>query len=396
MRLIADGVVDREGVDGLARRLAYSPRQLRRLLLRELGAGPLALARAQRAQTARLLVETTDVPLADVAFAAGFSSVRQFNDTIREVFARAPRELRRHAHLTHDGRRAQPNARLGTVALRLPYRPPFDAGGLLDFFAARAVPGVEEADGTAFRRTLSLPHGTSILELSPADGFIAARFHLADLRDLALAVSRCRAFLDLDADPLAIDAVLGADPLLAPAVRQAPGKRVPGAVDGTEIAIRAVLGQQVSVAAARRTAARIAADLGDSLPQPLGTLAFTFPSPEKLAEVDAAQLPLPAKRARVVQMLATAVAEGHLVLDAGADREETRRRLLEIPGVGAWTAEYVAMRALSDTDAFPAADLGVMRRLTILGAARSSRAAVERAERWRPWRAYAVQHLWST
>jgi len=407
MRLIADGVVDREGVDGLARRLAYSPRQLRRLLQAELGAGPLGLARAQRAHTARLLIETAELPFADIAFAAGFASLRQFNDTIREVFALTPREMRRRAHArpaghAHGARRRQAPAAddrrstpgLTTVALHLPYRAPLDATGLLAFFAARAVPGVEEVDKATYRRTLRLPYGAGVVELSPIAEHVAVAIRLADMRDLAAAVNRCRALLDLDADPQAIDAALNSDPLLAPLVRRAPGKRVPGAADGAELAVRAILGQQVSVASARGTAARIVASFGEPLAQPFGSLTRLFPSPEALAEADPALLPVPAARAATVQALAQGLAAGAIELSAGADRDEARRRLLEIPGIGPWTAEYVAMRTLGDTDAFPATDLGVLRGLVALGAAPGAEAARALSERWRPWRAYAALHLW--
>jgi len=400
MRLIADGVIDREGVDGLAGRLAYSPRQLRRLLQAELGAGPLGLARAQRAHTARLLIETTALPFADVAFAAGFASLRQFNDTVREVFALAPREMRRRAQARPAGRANDVRSTPGftTVVLRLPFRPPLDGAGLLAFFATRAVPRLEEAQGTTYRRTLSLAHGPAVLELTPGDGHVAATIHLADLRDLAVAVSRCRALLDLDADPQAVDTTLGSDPLLAPLVRRAPGKRVPGAADGAELAVRAVLGQQVSVTSARGTAARIVACLGEPLAQPLGSLTHLFPTPEVLAEADPALLPVPATRAATIRALAETLADGRITLDPGTDRDETRRRLLEIPGIGPWTAEYVAMRGLADTDAFPASDLGVLRGLAALGAAlgapADAKAASALSERWRPWRSYAVLHLW--
>ena len=404
MRLIADGVVDRDGVEGLARQLAYSPRQLRRLLQSELGAGPLALARAQRAQTARLLIETTDLPFADIAFAAGFASLRQFNDTVREIFARPPRELRRHARQRRSergrgergqgfGGNVQPQP--GDITLRLPYRTPFDAAGLLRFFADRAVTGVEEADGGGLRRTLRLPHGVGIARLTPRDGHVEAELRLADLRDLAAAVGRCRALLDLDADPHAIDDILGRDPLLAPLIHRAPGKRVPGAGDGAEIAVRAVLGQQVSLASARATATRLVERFGEPLAQPVGSLAAAFPSAEALADADPAGLPMPVARATAICSLSRAVAEGCIDLSPGADRDETRRLLLKIPGIGPWTAEYVAMRALADTDAFPASDLGVRRGLATLGEPGSANAAGELSQRWRPWRAYAVQHLWS-
>ena len=404
MRLIADGIVDREGVDGLARRLAYSPRQLRRLLRAELGAGPLGLARAQRAHTARLLVETTGLPFADLAFAAGFASLRQFNDTVRAVYALTPRELRRRAQakpakgrLTRSATQvpaSRSGAALGAIFLRLPFRPPLDAPGILDFFALRALPGIEEVREDSYRRTLDLAHGAALVELTPRGEHVGAALQLTDLRDLGAAVSRCRALLDLDADPQAVDEALARDTLLQPLVRRAPGRRVPGAAGGFEIAVRAVLGQQVSVASARGSAARLVANLGEPLAQPAGSLTHTFPSPEALADADPALLPMPAARRATIRTLARAVADGELVLDAGADRDDVRRRLLEIRGIGPWTTEYIAMRALADTDAFPASDLGVLHALTLLGAQTTPKTAAQRAERWRPWRAYAVQHLW--
>jgi AraC family transcriptional regulator, regulatory protein of adaptative response / DNA-3-methyladenine glycosylase II len=397
MRLIADGVVDREGVDGLARRLAYSPRQLRRILRAELGAGPLGLARAQRAHTARLLVETTDLPFADVAFAAGFSSLRQFNDTVREVFALTPRDMRRRSRpRAATPARRDPRAGPGftTTALRLPVRSPFDAHGLLEFFSTRAVAGLEEVQDGTYRRTLTLAHGCAVVELAPREGCVEACLHLEDLRDLAAAATRCRALLDLDADPEAVDAVLGGDLLLADLVGRTPGVRVPGAADGGEAAMRAVLGQRISVAAARSAATRIVAAHGEPLGRSIGLLTHCFPSPEALASADPSSFPVPAARAATLRALARALADGSIDLGAGADRDEARRRLLEIRGIGPWTAEYVAMRALADPDAFPATDLGVLRGLASLGAQADPEAAREISKTWRPWRAYAVQHLW--
>ena len=284
---------------------------------------------------------------------------------------------------------------LGLIALRLPFRAPLDAAGLLGFFALRAVPGLEEVAEGTLRRSLRLTHGSAVVELTPGERHVDAVIRLGDLRDLGSAVSRCRALLDLDADPLAVDQVLGRDELLAPLVRRAPGRRVPGGADGFEIAVRAVLGQQVSLASARRTAARLVESFGEPLAQRHGSLTHTFPSPQALAAADPALLPMPAARAATLVTLATMSAHGELDLSAGADRDEARRRLLEIRGVGPWTAEYVAMRALADTDAFPAADLGVLHGLAALGVARRRRGRRSNcAERWRPWRAYAVQHLW--
>jgi AraC family transcriptional regulator of adaptative response / DNA-3-methyladenine glycosylase II len=391
MRLIADGVVDREGVAGLARRLAFSERHVHRQLVAELGAGPLALARAQRAQTARLLIETTELPFIEVAFGAGFSSLRQFNDTVRKTFSLTPTQLRRRVR-----RRERPLAAPGTISLRLPHREPFDAAALLDFLGARAVPGVEEAAGGSFRRTLRLPRGAGVVALTPGDGHVRCVLRLEDLRDVAAAVQRCRRLLDLDADPLAVDAHLATDPLLAPLVRGSPGRRVPGAVDGGELALRAVLGQQVSVPAARTTAARLTVRLGRALDGLDGGLTHLFPEPAAVAEADPRSIPGPAARGRTLRELASRVAAGELALDPGAAREDARRRLADIRGVGPWTIEYVAMRALGDTDALPVADLGLRRALERLGRPTDAASVDRLARRWRPWRAYALQHLWAS
>lgn len=390
MRLIADGVIDREGVSGLARRLAFSERHLHRLLVRELGAGPLALARAQRAQTARTLIETTALPFVDVAFAAGFSSLRQFNDSVRSAFALTPTELRRRA----KGRDMEAGGP-GAVALRLPFRKPFQADAILAFLGGRALSGVEELDGGTFRRTLRLPHGPGTVALTPAEGHVRCLLRLQDLRDLAAAVQRCRRLLDLDADPLATDAHLAADPLLAPLVRRAPGKRVPGTVDGSELALRAVLGQQVSVASARTHASRLVAALGTPLETPDGGLTHLFPTPAEVIDADPALLAMPRARADAVRALAGALAEGALVLDPGSDRQAVYDELLRLRGIGPWTATYIAMRALGDPDAFPATDLGVRHALVLLRHPGDATGIAELSQRWRPWRAYAVQHLWS-
>jgi AraC family transcriptional regulator of adaptative response / DNA-3-methyladenine glycosylase II len=387
MRLIADGVVDREGVSGLAAHLGYSERHLHRQLVAVVGAGPLALARAQRAQTARTLLETTDLRITDVAFAAGFASVRQFNATVREVFAAAPRDLRAGA------RRRSPRA-AGAIELRLPYRAPLDADGLIAYLGLRAVAGIEEVAGGAYRRSLDLPRGPGVVELWPTDGHVRARFWLEDLGDLATAVQRCRALLDLDSDPAAIDAALGGDPLLRPLVAASPGRRVAGHVDGHELAIRAVLGQQVTLAAAATLAARLVADHGVPLRRPLGEVTHLFPSAATLADVDPGRIAMPAARKRALLGLARAVADGEVALDGGAERDETQRRLLAMPGLGPWTVGYVAMRALRDPDAFLPTDLGVRRALEGLGRDGRPPAAASVAERWRPYRAYALQHLW--
>jgi AraC family transcriptional regulator of adaptative response / DNA-3-methyladenine glycosylase II len=425
MALIADGVVDRDGVSGLARRLSYSERHLTRQLTAELGAGPLALARAQRAQTARILIETTTLRQIEIAHAAGFASVRQFNDTIRAVFARTPTELRRRTpeqrrHTASGSRVVGSNGapeRAGPVplTLRLAYREPLDWGRLLRFLGDRAVPGVEEVVGDSYRRTLRLPRGHGVVALAPVNGHIECRLRLADLRDLTAAVQRCRRLLDLDADPSAPAAQLRRDPLLAPLVRAAPGLRLPGAVDGAELAVRAVLGQQISVPAARTAAARLVAALGEPLSVPVvdwdrpaqsttppapsspfttatpSTLTHLFPDPAAIAAAAPDTLPgAPLRRRQTLQRLARVLADGELAIDPGSDREEVRAHLLALPGIGPWTVEYIAMRALADPDAFLPTDLGVLRGLERLGCSDPGR-----AERWRPWRAYAIQHLWS-
>lgn len=389
MRLIADGVVDRDGVTGLAARLGYSARQLQRLLLAEVGAGPLALARAQRAQTARVLVETTSLPMGEVAAAAGFASVRSFNETVQEVFALTPTDLRRRAG--QGGAAAQ-----STVTLRLPFRFPLCPDNLFGHLVATGVPGVEEWRDGAYRRTLLLPHGPAIVALRPTPDHVACVLSLHDLRDLTVAIARCRRLLDLDADPVAVDDLLGRDHLLAPLVAKSPGRRVPRSVDPDELAFRAVLGQQVSTAAARTVTAELAARFGEPVADPGGSLSRLFPSPEAL---DPAAVPGPRARRRTLAALRERLLAGDLDLSPGGDWERARRRLAALPGVGPWTVEMVAMRALGDPDAFPARDLGVRRAWAALGGplGRPDRQALlDRAEAWRPWRAYAVQYLWAT
>jgi AraC family transcriptional regulator of adaptative response / DNA-3-methyladenine glycosylase II len=401
MRLITDGAVDREGVPGLARRLGYTARHLHRRLMAEVGAGPLALARAQRAHTARLLVETTAVPFAQVAFAAGFASVRQFNDTVRAVFATTPTELRRRVAPTPVPARAGP-VPPGTITLRLPYRAPCDVASLLRFFEARAVPGVEEVVGQVYRRTLRLPHATGVVELSDGGGHVACRLRLDDLRDLGTAVGRCRRLLDLDADPVAVAQLLGADPLLGALVRECPGRRVPRTVDGAELAMRAVLGQQISVAGARTLAGRLAARYGEPLTAADGGLTRLVPEPAALAEADPRDLGMPARRAGTLTCVARALAAGELALDPGVDRRAAAVALRALPGIGPWTSAYIALRALGDPDAFPSSDLGLRKaagRLGALGAwgdPTRSAALARLAECWRPWRSYAAEYLWST
>jgi len=394
VRLVTDGVVERDGVDGLAHRLGYSVRQVHRTLVDELGAGPLRLARTQRAHTARTLLETTAMSITEIAYAAGFASIRQFNDTMREVYASTPSELRT-AHRRRSGAGREPDpGETGRVELRLAYRHPAALEDLWAFLAARAVPGVEEVVGSTYRRTLRLPRGAAVVELVPGIGAVTATLHLRHPADLTAAVARCRRLLDLDADPVAIDASLGADPALAPSVAARPGIRVPGAVDPTEMAMRAVLGQQVSVAAARTLAARMVQAHGDRLPVPSGSLTHTFPTAGALAAADPTSFRVTTRRAATLQALAQRLADGTVCLDAGADRDEAEAQLAAVPGIGPWTAHYLRMRALSDPDVFLATDLAVKAGATRLGLPSDQRSLEAVAQRWRPWRSYALRHVW--
>jgi AraC family transcriptional regulator of adaptative response / DNA-3-methyladenine glycosylase II len=391
MRLITDGAVDRDGVAGLADQLGYSERHVHRTLLDEVGATPIQLARAQRAHTARVLLETTEMLVTDVAFAAGFASIRQFNDTIRTAYDRTPSELRRRDR----ARSTSAGVTAGAVTLRLAHRKPADIDGTFGFLGTRAVPGVEEVDGRTYRRSLRLPHGPGIAEVTPADGYLEAQLRLADPRDLAAAVARCRRLFDLDADSAAVDEALMADPALAPLIAARPGRRVPGVVDGDELAVRAVLGQQISVAAARGLAGQLVAEYGKPLDEPVGAVTHTFPTAGALSAVDPASFPMPRSRQRAMHELTDRLADGRLRLDPGAEWDETEAALLAVPGIGPWTAGYIRMRALGDPDVFLASDLGVRQGMARAGLPDDLRGAAAVAERWRPWRSYAQMHLWS-
>jgi AraC family transcriptional regulator of adaptative response / DNA-3-methyladenine glycosylase II len=389
MRLVADGVVEREGVDGLARALGYSTRQLNRVVTQQYGAGPLALSRSRRAQTARVLIETTDLNFTDVAFAAGFASVRQFNDTVREVYAANPTELRSKAA------KRRTRGPSGTIHTRIAVREPFAADALHHFLAVHAVSGLEAAGPGWYERAVRFPHGPGVVRIQLADrtpGFVACTFTLADARDLAPATERTRRLLDADCDPLAVDEALAEDPVLAPLIAHVPGLRVPGQVDGAEMAVQTVLGQQVSLAAARTSAARLVEEHGD----PLGlegchTVSRLFPTMATLAKLDPETLPMPRSRGRALVGLAKALDAGEVRLDRSTDRDETRTALTALPGIGPWTADYVAMRALGDPDVFLPTDIGVR------NAAAQLRIddPAGRSDRWRPWRSYALMRLWS-
>ncbi|MFF4750229.1 AlkA N-terminal domain-containing protein [Streptomyces sp. NPDC002514] len=369
IRLIGDGVVDREGVAGLAGRLGYSARQVQRQLTAELGAGPVALARAQRAHTARVLLQTTDLPITEIAFASGFASVRQFNDTIRAVYAATPSRLRATAP---RGRGAVPRGIPGSgIPLRLAHRGPYQAAAVFDLLAREAVPGIEEVHGgrgdRTYRRTLRLPYGTGIAAVAertrspraaPAHpgGWLDARLHLTDPRDLTTAVQRLRRLFDLDADPYAVDERLAADPQLAPLVAARPGLRSPGAADPAEWAVRAQAGRARSEWLVQR--------YGKALDAPCGSLTHLFPEPAVLAA---------AEPHGTLGALAVALADGTVRLDVGADRDDTTRALLALPGLAADVAAAIRIRALGDPDVAPP--------------------GLDMPDGRRPWRSYAVRHL---
>jgi AraC family transcriptional regulator of adaptative response / DNA-3-methyladenine glycosylase II len=509
VRLITDGYVDEHGIAGLARRLAVTERHLHRLVTAELGTGPLALARTVRLQTARRLLRETSVPITEIAFASGFSSVRQFNASFQESYRQPPSALRsgsarsggarsggagaggagaggarsggaraqgarsggaRAGGVRTPGARAEPGMAAdpgghGTwLSLRLACREPFDAESLLGFLASRAIPGVEQVTAGRYARTIRTSAGAGVIELipplssaasadrqggashdgrPPGPGQVLLRVRLAGLGGVGQVVSRCRQLFDLDADPVAIGSALASDDVLAPLVRARPGLRVPGAYDGFELAVRAVLGQQVSVAAARTFAARLAARYGTPLgapgdqslapdgrrpapddhqglapsdhgdapdgqslapdgqslapdghrPAPDGRRptapVLLFPGPEQLADADLSGLGLTGSRQATLRALAGAMAAGRLDLDPGTDPAEAAARLSELPGIGPWTVAYILMRAVHDPDAYPETDLGLRRAIERLGC------AAARAGCWRPWRAYAALHLWT-
>ncbi|KJL23316.1 DNA-3-methyladenine glycosylase 2 family protein [Microbacterium azadirachtae] len=395
MRLIADGVVEREGVPGLAARLGYSARHLTRLLTAELGAGPLALARAHRAHTARMLLVGTDLPIADVAFSAGFASVRQFNDTVREVFGLAPGELRarRHGRDTASAAAVVP----GEIELLLPYRRPLDAEGLFAWMRARALPGVETAGERSFARHLRLGGGPAWFELRLDDADrLHLRARLAQLGDLAPLVARARRLFDLDADPLAVDAALSGHEPLAPLVAAVPGIRVPGAADPHEMLIRAMIGQQITVAAARTALTLLAQELGERVgsgPEGSGE-GILFPTMTAIAEHGHEVLRGPAARIRAVTGAAAALADGSLTLTLGDDGDAQRAALLAMPGIGPWTADYVRMRVLGDPDVLLPGDVAARAGAGASGIPSDAGPLTAWATRVAPWRSYLTAHLW--
>lgn len=386
MRLITDGVVARDGVGGLAARLGYTPRHLTRVLSTELGAGPLALARAHRAQSARSLLAATELSVADVAFASGFSSIRQFNDTILQVYQCTPSQLRQLARPSGRANAPAAVAAPGTITLRLPARAPFGGAGLMRFFADHAIPGLESGDGTSFERAVQLPGGVAQVRLElTGDSALTCSAHLARIDDVATLVARVRRLFDLDADSVAIDEALAHDAVLAPLVAATPGIRLPGTFDADEALFRTMVGQQISVAAARTVLGRITRELGtDGL----------FPTAVQLAQGGREVLRGPASRVATILGVAEAIAGGILVLDVGMPADEFIAQLTALPGIGPWTAGYLALRVLGNPDVLLDSDLVMQQSAGARGLPATARGLAEYGRRWAPWRSYAGLHLW--
>lgn len=392
LALIELGALDESDVDALAARLGVGERQLRRLFRQHLGASPVAVAQTRRVLLAKQLIHETRLPMAEIAFAAGFGSIRRFNETFRTLFGHAPRALRRGSDAEVS---AGPR---GEIVLLLRYHPPYDWPAMLDFLRRRAIPGIESVSAERYQRTLSLDGVDGTVAVEHADGHaLRATVRFPKLSALPTIIARLRRVFDLAADPLAIAAHLAQDSTLAPLIKARPGLRVPGAWDGFELAIRAVLGQQITVAAAVRLAGRLVAAHGAPLATPDGALTHVFPRPEALANADLATLGMPRSRAAALSAVAAAaLADSHL-FDTTGGLEDAVARLRQIRGVGEWTAQYIALRQLREPDAFPAADVGLRRAIAKHeGRGHSSAELIDRAQIWRPWRAYAAQHLWAS
>jgi AraC family transcriptional regulator of adaptative response / DNA-3-methyladenine glycosylase II len=387
LQLIHEGALDASSVDALAARVGIGPRHLHRLFVQHVGASPVVVAQTRRLHFAKRLLDETSLRMTEIALAAGFGSLRRFNHAFQTTYRRAPRDLR--------GQRRGENApEGGEVVLRLAYRPPYDWAQVRDFLATRAVPGIERVDGRGYARTVAVDGGHAIVSVRAREGEHALELRARGAAPTALfqLSSAARRTFDLAADPALIALAFQADPLLGPLAARRPGLRIPGAWDPFECVVRAVLGQQVSVAAGRTLAARLVARAGRAIAGGGDGLTHLFPSPSALASVSLDGLGLPGARVRALQALAGAVASG--TLDLGASAEEVAARLEALPGFGAWTAQYVALRALGEPDAFPAADLVLRRMAGGEGTPLTTRALEERAEAWRPWRGYAVLHLW--
>jgi AraC family transcriptional regulator, regulatory protein of adaptative response / DNA-3-methyladenine glycosylase II len=389
LSLIESGALDEADVEALADRLGLGERQLRRLFRQHVGATPVAVAQTRRVLLAKQLIHDTQLGMDKVAMAAGFGSVRRFNETFRQLFGRSPAALRR----SREEARTEQDA----VVLRLAYRPPYDWTAMLGFLAARAIPGVERVADGRYSRTIALDGaaGTICVELGNRDS-LRATIRFPRLSSLPAIIARIRRVFDLAADPVAIGAQLAEDTALAPLVAARPGLRVPGAWDGFELAVRAVLGQQITVVAATGLAGKLVRTYGAAMPTAEDGLTHAFPQPERLAQADLTSLGMPGARARTLSALAAAVAADPALFAVGRSLDEAIARLRALAGIGEWTAQYIAMRQMREPDAFPAADIGLLRAMAKNGRRPNPAELLARAECWRPWRAYAALHLWAS
>ena len=392
LALIESGGLDGDDVEGLANRLGVGARQLRRLFAQHVGASPVTVAQTRRVLLAKQLIHDSALPMAEVALASGFNSVRRFNETFRDLFGRPPATLRRG--------RDKAKREAGALSVRLAYRPPYDWDAMFSFLAARAIPGVETVSGNIYRRTIEIGDNAGTISVKPADkNRVDVQVRFPDMAALPQIIARVRRVFDLSADPDTIGAHLSLDPVLAPLVAARPGLRVPGAWDGFELAVRAIFGQQITVPAATRLLGKLVQAFGDPLPAAMKEsegLSHLFPSTLRIACENLATLGMPGARAKAVTSLAQAIAADPLIFSRGANLEDAIVKLRSLPGIGEWTAQYIAMRELREPDAFPAADVGLLRAMMDADGRRPSPAELlSRAEPWRPWRAYAALHLWA-
>lgn len=391
LALIELGVLDEASVNTLAGRLGVGERQLRRLFVQHIGASPVSVAQTRRVLLAKQLIHETRLPMAEIAFAAGFGSIRRFNETFLALFGSAPRDLRRAGGADVSA------GLLGEIDLLLRYHPPYDWAAMLEFLRRRAILGIEHVTTDSYARTIEVDGAQGTVVVRHArENALRVTVRCRRLQALPAIIARLRRVFDLAADPLPIAAHLAKDPTLAPLIKMRPGLRVPGAWDGFELAIRAVLGQQITVTAAAGLAGRLVAAFGERLAEPAGDLTHVFPRPEAMASGDMSRLGMPRSRAATLVAVAAAAAADPHLFDATGELDDAVRRLRAIRGIGEWTAQYIALRQLREPDAFPAADLGLMRAMAGENQSRPSAAELlDRAEIWRPWRAYAAQHLWA-
>jgi AraC family transcriptional regulator, regulatory protein of adaptative response / DNA-3-methyladenine glycosylase II len=392
LALIAEGALDagEASLAQLADRLGLGERQLRRLFDKHLGVPPIAVAQTRRILFAKQLIQETRLSMAEIAEASGFGSVRRFNDAFRKLYGRAPRDLRVSK---------KPAVEPSLVTLRLGYRPPYDWDSILAFFAERTIPGVEQVEHGRYSRTIAVDGAIGSFEIAPGKNCLVATIRLPQLRALLSVVARLRRMFDLDADVEAIAAHLARDAGLAPLIAQRPGLRTPGAWDPFEYAVRAILGQQITVSGARTLAGKLARLAGTPVPGEItghDALTCVFPNPAQIVDADFTNFGMPGARIAALQSLARAVIADPKLFEPGGTPGDVLARLLALPGFGEWTAQYWALRALRDSDAFPAADIGLLRAMAVDGKRPTPKALAARAEAWRPWRAYAAQHLWTS